>query len=99
VGEDQEAEDHEQPEPELAHHHDQQVGKREVRLVDPVDQTQRQRDRHRVIDPDLRLQRAGQTPTDARELQRGKHSRGVRGRHHRAEQHRLTGVAAYWLAV
>ena len=62
-----------------------------VRLgaLDPGDQTERERDRHRVVAARLGLERAREPAPDVREAQRREDRRGVGGRDDGAEQDRL----------
>ena len=78
-----------QAEAELAEEQQREIGDPVVRLLDPVDQADRQRDRHRVVAAGLRLERAGQATLDAGEAQRREDRRGVGRGHDRAEEDRL----------
>ena len=60
-----------------------------VRALDPGDQADRERDRHRVVPARLGLERASETAADLREAEGREHGRGVGGRDDGAEQERL----------
>ena len=78
-----------QAEAELAEEQQAEIGDPVVRLLDPVDQTDGQRDRHRVVAAGLRLERAGEATPDVGEAHRREHRRRVGRRHDRAEEDRL----------
>lgn len=58
-------------------------------LVDPRDQSERQRDRHRVVPTGFRFERARDAAADVRIAERREDGGGVGRRHDSAEQHRL----------
>jgi hypothetical protein len=78
-----------QPETQLAYNQQGEITGPVVRLLDPVDQADRQRDRHRVVAAGLRFERSSETPSDAGETERREHRCRVRRRDNRAEQYRL----------
>ena len=57
--------------------------------LDPGDQAERERDRHRIVAARLGLERAREPAADVREAQRREHRGGVRRRDDGAEQERL----------
>ena len=80
----------EEPEPELPHDLEQQVGCAVAAgTLDPRDQPDRERDRHRVVAARLGFERARETASDLREAQRREDGGGVRRGDDGAEQERL----------
>ena len=77
--------------PDLAHDLECEVGGavRAGLVLDPGDQPDRQRDRHRVVAAGLGLERARQPPADLGRAQRREDGRRVGRGDHRAEQERL----------
>ncbi len=78
------------PEPELAQDEQREVlepGR--VGTLDPGDEADRERDRHRVVPAGLGLERARESAADLREAQGCEHRCGVGGRDHRTEKERL----------
>jgi hypothetical protein len=79
-----------EPQPELAPHEQRQVHDPvAARALDPLDQADRERDRHRVVAARLGLERARDPPADVGEAQGREDRRRVGGGDDGAEQHRL----------
>jgi hypothetical protein len=79
-----------QPERELADDQQHEIAEAVgLGVVDPGDQTQRERDGHRVVAAGLGLERPGKPSPDMREAERREHGGGVGRGHHGAEQDRL----------
>ena len=76
-------------EDELSDDEQKQVRESEARLLDPVDEADRQRDRDGVVAAGLGLERARDAPADVRVPERREHGGRVGRRDDGAEQHRL----------
>ena len=80
----------EEAEPELADDEEHEIlDAVRVRALDPGDQAERERDRHRVVAARLRLERSREPAADVREAKRREHGGGVGRRDDSAEKDRL----------
>ena len=80
--------DHE-PDPELPHEQEEEVVEPEGRVLDPLDQADRERDRGRVVEAGLALERAGEAAPDLGVAQGREDGGGVGRRDDAAEEDRL----------
>ena len=78
-----------EPDAQLAEDEQHQVAEAVVRVLDPGDQPDRERDGHRVVAAGLGLERAREPPANMREPQSREHGCRVRRGDDRAEQDRL----------
>ena len=74
------------PDRDLLHEQADHVEQAVARLLDPVDEPEHEQDRDRIVEPGLRLQRAGQPAPEGGGAQQGEDGRAVRGGQDRSQQ-------------
>ena len=77
-----------EPDPELLHDEQDEVGRPERRVLKPFDQADREGDGHRVVAAGLRLENPRQAAAERGDAQGGEDRRRVGGRHDGAEHQR-----------